>query len=254
MPTPNAKLPLLRSLLIAVAVAVALVHATPSVSYAFEIPKLNRQDLVPAIQILGFGTADRYLSNPFPLGGYTGIEIGYSYEVIDVQDLAFLGTGTVDQKDDLAFSRLTLAKGLFNDIDASIHFTPFSQSVRISEYGAGMKWNFYQAKFVPFSISALVNYSSVTIEDVYANESLGLDLMGGINVDSFALYFGGGQIDARSNFAPAILNYSATSAKESARSTHSFVGIHFEISSFFVAAQIDRYVDPVYSIKLGYRR
>lgn len=250
MPTPNVSSKLILQLLLLIASAIFF----PTNSYSFEIPKLNREDLVPAIQILGFGTADRFLSNPFPLGGFTGIEIGYSYEVIDVQDLAFLGAGTADQKDDLAFSRLTVAKGLFNDLDASIHFTPFSQSVSISEYGAGLKWNFYQANFIPFSLSALANYSSVNIEDVYANESLGLDLMGGINVDSFALYFGGGQVDARSSFAPAILNYSATTAKESARTSHSFVGVHFEISSFFVAAQIDRYVDPVYSLKLGYRQ
>lgn len=248
MPTPNENSPLIRNILLS---AILLFSSAGS---AFEIPKLNREDLVPVIEMLGFGTADRYLSNPFPLGGYTGVEIGYSYEVIDVQDLAFLGAGTVDQKDDLAFSRLTVAKGLFNDIDASIHFTPFSQSIRILEYGAGLKWNFYQAKFVPFSLSALVNYSTASIEDVYTNESIGVDLMGGINVDSFALYFGGGQVTARSDFAPAILNFAATSASESAQTTHSFVGVHFEISSFFVAAQIDRYVDPVYSLKVGYRQ
>lgn len=243
MPTPNVKF-----------LFIFIITIAGSFSYAFTIPKLNRQDLVPAIQILGFGTADRFLSNPLPLGGYTGFEVGYTYEIIDVQDIAFLGVGTTDQKDDLAFSRLTVAKGLFNNVDASFQFTPFTQSVRISEYGAGLKWNFYQATFVPFSLSALANYSSANIEDLYSNESIVLDLMGGVNVDSFALYFGGGKIDARSKFASAILNYTADSARESAKSSHSFLGVHFEVSTFFVAAEIDRYVDPVYSLKLGYRQ
>lgn len=222
--------------------------------FALKIPKLNRTDLRPVVETLGYGTATRFLSNPFPLGGYTGFEIGYTYEVVDVADIAFLGAGTNDQKDDLTFSRLAIGKGLYNDLDAFFEFTPVTNSDRINDYGAGLKWNFYQAKFIPFSLSVLGTYNSVSIEDVYTNENVAGDIIGGINVDSFALYFGGGLVSARSRFSKDILNFTAPYARESDSSSHSFVGVHFEISRLFVAAQIDRYVDPVYSLKLGYRQ
>lgn len=241
---------------------------------ALEIPRLNRSDLSSAVNILGFNTSARLLSNPFPLGGYSGFEIGYSYEIINTQDLSALGTGG-ERQNDFNFSRISIGKGLYNNIDVYVHFLPFSKSAQISEYGGVMKVNFYQAAFVPFSMSFLFHASTMNIQDVFLNENLGADLLGGINVDNFALYFGTGFIQAKSRFMDTILNYcqapgvpagcdatlpmgtgagthiSPFETKET--STHSFVGINVQFMEFFFAAQIDRYEDPVYSLKLGYR-
>ena len=244
-----------------------------SSSFGFSLPKFDRADLTEATQTLGFGTSNRFLSNPFPLGGYSGLEVGYTYESIDIEDLYFLSSNTTTDEDTLNFSRLVFGKGLFGDVDLFLNFTPFSRDPSINEYGASLKWNFYQAKFIPFSLSLLGSFNTINIQDDYTNETLGADLIGGINVENFAIYFGGGLITASSSFAKNILNYCTAvntptgcddsfgtigasdplTVKKREKDSHSFVGFQFNFSSFFISAQIDRYTNPVYSLKIGYR-
>jgi hypothetical protein len=241
---------------------------------ALDIPKLNRADLSTAVDILGFNTSARLLSNPFPLGGYTGFEFGYSYEIVSTQDLSTLGTGTAARQSDFNLSRISIGKGLYNNIDVYVHFVPFSKSSQVSEFGGLVKWNFYQAAFVPFSMSMLFHGSTINIQDSFINQSLGADLLAGINVNNFALYFGGGQITAESRFMDRILNFctgvgvpagcdpslpmpssgaNISPLNTTEHSSHSFVGINMQFMELFFAAQIDRYEDPVYSLKVGYR-
>lgn len=243
----------------------------PSLVHALDIPRLNREDLATAVDILGFNTSARLLSNPFPLGGYTGFEVGYSYEIVNTQDLSTLGTGTAARQQDFNFSRISIGKGLYNNLDVYVHFVPFSKSSQISEFGGVVKYNFYQAAFVPFSMSALFHGNTINIQDLYINESLGADLLAGINVNNFALYFGAGMIQAHSQFMDRILNHCTSPGvpagcdptldvganidplRVKEKSSHSFVGINIQFLELFLAAQIDRYEDPVYSLKIGYR-
>ena len=61
------------------------------------LPKqLDREDQSRALEILGFGSTAKTLDNPYPLGGYSGVEIGISSEFIPVDDLATLGDGNGD--------------------------------------------------------------------------------------------------------------------------------------------------------------
>jgi hypothetical protein len=251
------------------AIAAVILFFGPA--HAIEIPKLNRQDLSTVTDILGFNTSARLLSNPFPLGGYTGFEFGYSYEIVNTQDLGSLGAGSAARQNDFNFSRISIGKGLYNNVDVYVHFVPFSKSSQISEFGGVVKYNFFQAAYVPFSLSALFHGSTINIQDSFINESLGADLMAGINVNNFALYFGAGSVQAKSKFMDKILNYctgvgvpagcdtsfstgtNIAPLRTRETSSHSFVGINIQFLEMFVAAQIDRYEDPVYSLKLGFR-
>ena len=243
-------------------------HA-PCTTLAFQLPLFDKADLKEATQTLGYGTSARFLSNPFPLGGYSGFEVGYTYETVDIQDLYFLSANTTSDEDRLNFSRLSIGKGLFGDVDFFIHFSPFSRDPSINEYGASLKWNFYQARFIPFSLSILTHFNTINIQDDYTNENVGTDLIAGINVENFALYFGGGIISASSTYSKSTLNactavgvpagcddsfgLNPVEARQREKDSHSLVGVHFNFLNFFVAAQIDRYTSPVYSLKLGYR-
>ncbi|MEK6555563.1 MAG: DUF6588 family protein [Bdellovibrionota bacterium] len=260
------------STLLAVLCAALLLVSYRSV-HAFDLPKFDQADLPEATQVLGFGTSTRFLSNPFPLGGYSGFEAGYTYESIDIEDLYFLSANTTSDEDSLNFSRLVFGKGLFGDVDLFLHFAPFNRDPSINEYGASVKWNFYQAKFIPFSLSFLGHFNTINIQDDYTNESLGTDLIGGINVENFALFFGGGVVAAASKFSKNILNYCTgvntpancdpsfgtigvndpLTVKHREKDSHSFVGFQFNFANIFLAAQIDRYTQPVYSLKIGYR-
>jgi len=226
---------------------------------AVEIPNgLLQEDLTEVTNILGHNTSTKFLSNPFPLGGYSGFEFGVSAEFINTADLSRLGTpGQAEQKT-FQYSRISIGKGLYNNVDLFLHFVPFSNSDKLSEYGGLLKYNFFQAEHLPFTLSANLHSSTINIEDQFLNQSVGWDLMGGLNLKSFALYFGGGNIKSTSSFAKATLDAGVATNSNNMLTTkssqaHSFVGLHVNFKRIFVVGQIDRYEEPVYSTKLGMR-
>jgi hypothetical protein len=237
----------------------ALVYPEPA--RAIQIPSsLSRTDLDDVTQILGHSTATKFLSNPYSLGGYSGFEVGVTTEFVDTTDLSNLGSGT-EKDSSFQYNRISIGKGLFGDGDVFIHFIPFSSSNEVSEYGGLFKWNFYQAKFLPLSLSAVGHYNSINVDDSFVNEIFGWSLMGGITLRQFSLYWGTGSQRARSTFSSQVLdltdpnitlNSTNTFITRSSQS-HSYVGAQIEISSLFLAAQIDRYQEPVYSAKIGVR-
>lgn len=238
-----------------------LIFGLARTAQALEIPsQLTRVDLTEVIKILGYSTGSKFLSNPFPLGGFSGYEFGYSTEFINITDLSRLGAGA-EQKSTFQFSRLTFGKGLYNDVDIFFHFSPFLTSSEIIDYGTQLKWNFYQATYLPFSLSVIGHFSNINIQDKFINEILGWDLLGGINLNNFALFFGVGSQRARSTFNQSVLDLTdpqitinpSGTFNINGSQTHTFVGMNIDISNLFLAAQIDRYEQPVYSAKIGFR-
>lgn len=243
----------LKSLFFAVSIVYCPIH-----SWGVDIPQnLTVNDLDEVVQMLGFSTSSKFLSNPFPLGGYSGFEMGLGTEFVNITDLARLGS-TTHQQSTFQYNRISIGKGLYDNLDIFFDFIPFSNANEISEYGSILKWSFYQGSFLPFSLSAMGQFSTINVEDTFINETIGWDLMGGINLNSFALYFGAGSQKATSTFsknilAPSVsLNSAGTFSMKSSQ-PHSFVGMHIDIAAIFIAAQIDRYEQPVYSAKLGLR-
>lgn len=214
------------------------------------------------VEILGHTTSTKFLSNPFPLGGHAGFEMGLTSEFIDTTDLSHLGAGTSEQSS-IQYNSLSVGKGLYYNIDIFVNFIPFANSSEINDYGGILKWNFYQAEYLPFSLSFLGHINTLNIQDSFVNETQGWDFLGGLNLNSLALYAGGGRQTARSIFSQNILDTSDAQilAAMSSHGTlvtrnsriHSFIGLQFSISSLFFATQIDRYEQPVYSAKLGMR-
>ncbi len=231
-------------------------------AHAIDLPtQLTHTELGDVVEILGYPTSGKFLSNPFPLGGHSGFEIGIATEFIDITDLSRLGSGTGDQST-FQYNSISVGKGLFYNVDVFVHFVPFSSSNEVTDYGGILKWNFYQAQFLPFSLSVLAHYNSMNIQDAFVNESLGADFLGGINLSNVALYMGAGRQNARSTFATRLLDttdsvvhnqtHSGTLVTRGTR-LHSFIGIQVSVSTIFLSAQIDRYEQPVYSAKLGLR-
>lgn len=252
----------------------------PITSLAFEIPKgLTRADRKEVTRILGVNSANKSLSNPYPLGGYSGFEVGYALEFINVRDIRRLGcapgVGTCPNEkytneNEWRYSRFSIGKGIYKDVDLFLSFIPPIGSLRISDYGAQVRWAFYQAKFLPINISAIGHFNQLNFNDTFMNRNLGAELMAGVNVDNFALYFGGGWITARSTFIgrrngfqcnedctadpddPTIDRQIGTSTMH-VNQMHTVVGFSLHFQNLFAAAQVDRYRDAVYSIKLGLR-
>lgn len=257
-----------------------LLAFTSFCAHAFEIPKgLSAGDRKEVIRTIGMNSANKMLSNPYPLGGYSGLEVGYSVEFVNVRDIRRLGcapgspgcgnTGYSDETE-WRYSRFTVGKGLYRDIDLFFSFIPPTGDVNVSDYGGMARWSFYQAQFLPINLSALVAFNNLNFNDKFMNQNLGAELLAGVNVDNFALYFGGGLIESRGTFigqdaagvcgedctvsgVDADLNQTTHTVSNRVRETHTVVGLSLHYENLFAAAQVDRYRDAVYSLKIGLR-
>lgn len=222
---------------------------------ATSLPKgLDSADRTRALEILGFGSAPKILDNPYPLGGYSGIEVGLSSEYIPLEDLATLGTTSKD-KGEFNFYTLSFAKGLYYNVDFHVHFTPFSQDEDIQAFGGQLRWGFFEASFFPLSLSTVVFAGGANFSNLINISTLGADVVGTVNFDNVAIFFGGGRVRAIGKFiggSGGITDNQETESKD-IMETHSIFGINIDISKMFVALQIDRYTDSVYSGKIGFR-
>lgn len=244
---------------------------------ALEIPRgLNATDRREVVRTIGLNSAPKALSNPYPLGGYSGFEVGYSVEFINVRDIRRLGCvpnttncdNNYSNETEWRYSRLTIGKGLYNDVDVFFSFIPPTGGVRASDYGAQVRWSFFQAQFLPVSLSLIGYFNQLNFNDVFMNRNMGTELMAGVNVNNFALYFGGGWLQAEGTFVggttlncedctvnstdPEVNSISRTVTNR-VEASHTVVGFSFHYENLFAAAQVDRYRDAVYSLKLGMR-
>jgi hypothetical protein len=220
-------------------------------------------------------SSSKILSNPYPLGGYSGIEVGMSVEVIDIAALSRLGCDPGDadcpntsrsDKKEWSYSRFVLGKGLYNDIDLFMSVAPPTPGVGLADFGGQIRWNFYEAQFLPIVVSTVVHANQLNIKNVFTNQNTGFELVAGVTVDDVAIYFGGGFIKSESQFTcsdaddglidssdPQCVTSNSGYITQAEYGQHSLVGISMKFNTIFAAAQIDRYRDPVFSGKLGIR-
>lgn len=225
---------------------------------AIQLPKnMTQTDREEALRIIGFGTSGKLLTDPYPLGGYAGFETGISVENLNTYDLSQLGSRLTNPQQDVAFPKLTLGKGFYNNVDIFLHFTPYNRQDELSFYGALARWGFYQAKFLPLSASVVVHMSSANFSNLLVTQAYGSDLIGGINVDNVSLFAGGGILQSSGTFlgGPNGItdNLSPGTTEEFASGFHALIGANVHLSNLFVTIQIDRYTQPVYSGKVGVR-
>ncbi|HWU43177.1 MAG TPA: hypothetical protein VN132_07060, partial [Bdellovibrio sp.] len=165
-----------------------------------KLPKgLSPSDQKRALEILGFGTASKILDNPYPLGGYTGFEVGLTSEFIPVEDLANLGNKTSDSGE-FNYYTLTLGKGFYYNVDALLYFTPAIQSQKVQNFGGQLRWGFYEASFFPISFSAIIYAGGANFSNLINVTTTGLDLVATVAIDNVAIYFGEGRVRAQGTF------------------------------------------------------
>jgi hypothetical protein len=226
-----------------------------SANASINLPKnLTESDQVRALEILGFGSSGKILADPYPLGGYSGVEVGLSTQFIPIGDLASLGN-TTDEKGELSYYSLTLGKGLFYNVDVFVYLTPAIQSEEMQSFGGQFRWGFYEANFFPISFSAMAYLGGANFQNLINVQTSGLDLIATVNMDKLALYFGGGRIRAQETFIGGAsgITSSQETEKRDIIEDHSFFGVSIGFAKAFLALEVDRYSDSVYSGKLGFR-
>ncbi|MGE3975735.1 MAG: hypothetical protein AB7F59_14515 [Bdellovibrionales bacterium] len=219
---------------------------------AISLPtNLSFEDRTRVTEVLGLGTSSRLISDPYPLGGYSGVEIGVSVEHINTEDIGRLGATTRREKD-FNYGKISVGKGLYNNLDMFLHFIPYTQNTGFSEYGGILRYCFHQAAFIPASFSVLIHANSANVGNVFLSQSMGIEFVAGLNVSSFAMYVGGGPVGSTAQFSREITS-SRIDESNTINQLHTFVGGTIDIEPYFIALQIDQYTQAVYNGKLGVR-
>lgn len=225
-----------------------------SMSYgSFSLPQnLNVTDRQQAIDILGLGTTSKFLSNAYPLGGYSGLEVSVSGESFDVKNIKTLGNGT-SGADSVLYPKFTIGKGLFNNSDIFINFVPFSQAAKISRYGLQYRISLYRADFFPINFSVVGHANSANINNQLFTRTLGADLLVGTMINDFSFTISGGYVDSSGDFIGGTNGVTDTlqSERASTESMHIGMSATYMWQSFLIGLSIDRYKDPVVNFKLG---
>lgn len=233
-----------------------LICFLPSLSWAsLAIPTdLSADERHRMTELLGLSTGSKILGNPYPLGGYAGIEVGYEYQVISTSEIAQMGSKP-SETSEVGVTQLTLGKGLYNNVDLYLEFTPFSQSADVTSYGGQIRWGFYQAEYLPAHLSLILSANSTNFENKATFSSQGGDIVAGFTVQDVTLYTGLGWARAYGNFMGGVsgITDDQSTDKTSASSMHYVAGMNVKYQRMFLALELDRYTDANYAAKLGCR-
>ncbi len=244
----------MKSLIQALALCIPVLFSH-SAQAILNLPKnLNENEMKKTTEILGFSSAEKILSNPYPLGGFDGVEIGFSTEVISTGDLSSLGAKASSQSE-TNYSLVTLGKGLYNNIDLFVQFSPFTQEENINNFGGQFRWGFYQADYLPAHLSFVASGNAVNFQNKISTVSTGFDLVAGFSVQDLTLYTGLGWVRVIGTFSGGSegITASGTSARVDLSESHYVGGVNLKFSKAFLALEIDRYTQATYSAKLGTR-
>lgn len=235
-----------------------ILFASTNLYAAFSFPtQLDPKDRERITEIIGLGNSTKLNSNPYPLGGYSGVELGYAMEQINTEDVGRMGNTSSATKRDLTYSRFSIGKGLYNNFDIFLHFIPYSESSGYSEFGGLLRYCFYQAAFIPASFSIILHANSSNVSNVFFSQTRGADFLSGLNVGNLSLYVGVGQVWATGLFSKDLNSPDANGQTQDQRSyissLHTFAGAAFEFEPYFFSLQADQYTQATFSGKLGLR-
>jgi hypothetical protein len=232
--------------------ALVLLFAIPESYGAIAFPQGltdGEQELV--LQILGFPTSFQPVDNPYPLGGYSGLEMGVAFENVPTSDVGYLGKrASIDRN--LIFPRLTLGKGIFANTDLFFSFMPYNESTGVGIFSGGLRWGFYQATFVPANFSLIVSATNTNFGNLFISQTEGVDLVSGVNMNLFSFYVGAGTLYGQGQFDSSI-TFDNSSTNKVGRTFHTMIGVNFALAEFFSALEVDNYNTTTTSLKIGAR-
>lgn len=221
--------------------------------WGIEIPnQLTRDDQTRMLEIIGLGAQPKVLTNAYPLGGMSGVELSLTVESINTQEIAELGA-TSPKTEHFYYPTLTIGKGLYNNSDIFIHFTPPRKTQELNRFGASYRWSFYQALFLPLNFSVIVHAGTTNLKNKITTKNLGGDLAVGLMLSHFSFTLAGGYANSSGQFTGGAsgITISTNQENQKVESTHFMFGAAYNFEPFFIGVAIDRYVTTVYSLKTG---
>jgi len=224
---------------------------------SLQIPTgLTHDDRQQVLRIIGLGMGEKLLSDPYPLGGYSGFEIGLSLENLPTDTIARLGNKLATPQEEITYPKITIGKGVYNNLDFFVQFTPYRRVDELTQFGGLIRWGFYQGQLFPFSTSLLIHANSTNVSNLLMSRTYGADLTAGVSVGTVSIFAGAGYLQANGNFTggPSGVTDSSAIESELVSGLHTFVGANLRFfEKSFIAVQLDRTEVAVLSGKLGLR-
>jgi hypothetical protein len=217
---------------------------------------LTQQEQLKALEILGPGTRPKTLANTYPLGGYSGFEIGITYQGINTTDLNGMGTVTQPQ-DFFSFPSIVIGKGIYHDVDVFLITMPYFNDIGISQYGANLRWAFYHGQQLPTLFTLAVTANSTNLNNQIIVQNVGFELIASIYVPRFTIYWGVAPTRI-TGFALGTVNGTGVGLSQqtelsSLSLSPLFLGASLKYEDFFWTVQIDGSNHPAYTTRLGFR-
>lgn len=223
---------------------------------ALEFPRgMTRADRRAALDVLGAGAMVKILGDPYPLGGYSGWEMGLSVEQMDTSSISRLGQQQVHRQDQTRIFNLVLGKGLYYNIDFFLQFAPPGQGEEFSSFGGVVRWGFYESQNWPINLSLQLGANSGNFQNLVATTSQTMDLIFGYNLVDLSVFLGGGLARSSGLFiggTGGITDDNETQS-EAISNTRYIAGLSYRWEKFFLAGEYSHSNTPVFSAKLGFR-
>ena len=224
---------------------------------ALQIPvNMSHADRQQALRVVGLGMGEKLLSDPYPLGGYAGFEVGLSVENLPTDTLSRLGNKLSTPQEDITYPKITVGKGVYNNLDFFVQFTPYRRVDELAQFGGLIRWGFYQGQLFPFSTALLVHANSTNASNLISSRTYGADLMAGVSVGTVSIFGGLGVMQSYGTFTGGTggITDSMAAEDETVTGLHTFVGANLRVfEKGFLAVQLDRTEVAVVSGKLGVR-
>lgn len=211
---------------------------------------LTASERQTTVDVFGAGTAPKFLSNAFPLGGFEGLEVSVSLETFSVKKIEDLrpqepNAGSV------YFPKVTVAKGLYNHSDLFFNFTPFNQSTRISRYGAQYRWSFFRPQSLPLNLSLLLSGNATNIDNNVTLRTLSSDLVAGMRWGNFSLLLSGGFVTSTGSFSKSMTAEGDKPQRSTTKTARASLGFLYQPGRFLAGVSFDFHQDLVTTGKLG---
>ncbi len=232
-----------------------LLLASAQASASLRIPTaMTASDRNRALDVLGYGSATKILGDPYPLGGYDGLEVGIATEIMQTDQISALGNKATLQGQ-TTYNTITIGKGIYGNIDTFVTFSLMGQNENVSDVGGQLRWGFYQASYLPIYLTAIFHGNFFNCENLVVTNSFGMDIIAGFKEGDVTLYFGGGPIQASGNFSGGSGGVTNTgqNSGNSISGSRFLGGLNIKVGRYFIVGEIDNYDQPAYAGKLGYR-
>lgn len=220
-----------------------------------QIPSgLSAEDRKVLLSVLGPGAASRLIGDPYPLGGYSGVEVGISSEILSTAEIARLGSRASSQSE-FSQQNLILGKGLFHRLDVFAQMSIPSQTEDFSYFGGQLRWGFFEGEYLPVYSSLILSAGSANFGNLVIANTQAADIALGFSSEDICLYVGGGQIRTQGRFVGGSSGITDTGETfvESSVEPHYMAGMSIRFEPMFLAFQLDRYSQSTYSAKIGAR-